>query len=528
MVSRSASHRPTIDSAAGPRRRRRQRRTAVALMAALLAPLLTPPAARALETVQLQLPLLQTSFTVQVKDLGDPRKLLRGNSDLSDLDRASDGAIGRTMAELFNRPLPVASKNALTNAVGTPLLQQVLLMASTIGHIDGVAPDPDGQLLAAALKKAYTRDQLTLLGLLQALPGKTASIDMEKALLALKRLQRQQDRAQALVATLPAQTVSPALNTAGPLSPVITMVRLAVAHRSEPLSVEVVRPSQGGNGRLVVISHGLWDSPASFEGWATHLASHGYSVLLPVHPGSDKSQQQAMLSGKVPPPGPAELRYRPLDVTAVISAAAEGRIAGLGTVQADRVVVLGHSWGATTAIQLAGGQPGSVLLRKRCGNLADPDYNISWVLQCSFLDSADRAGLADPRVIAIGAVSPPLNLLFAPGSMLGMSARALLVSGSNDWVVTPGPEAVNRFIPAAADLGHQLVLVNGGDHFNLRGPAATPGGPLRGLLLAWVNGAFAAGPAVRATPQAPSLLPAAGWGDANLPLVPVSGAALSR
>lgn len=54
----------------------------------------------------------------------------------------------------------------------------------------------------------------------------------------------------------------------------------------------------------MLISHGLWDSPASFEGWARHLASHGYTVLLPYHPGSDQSQQQAMLSGKVPPPVP--------------------------------------------------------------------------------------------------------------------------------------------------------------------------------------------------------------------------------
>ena len=66
----------------------------------------------------------------------------------------------------------------------------------------------------------------------------------------------------------------------------------------------VIRPTPGANNRLVVISHGLWDGPESFEGWGRHLASHGYTVLLPRHPGSDRQQQSAMLSGKAPPPGP--------------------------------------------------------------------------------------------------------------------------------------------------------------------------------------------------------------------------------
>jgi len=66
------------------------------------------------------------------------------------------------------------------------------------------------------------------------------------------------------------------------------------------------------------------------------------------------------------------------------------------------------------------------------------------------------------------------------------------------------------------------VLVAGGDHFNLRGPQETAGGPLRGLLLAWVNGAFAAGAGVRPAPAAASLLPPAGWGDAEMALVRVA------
>ena len=69
-----------------------------------------------------------------------------------------------------------------------------------------------------------------------------------------------------------------------------------------------------------MISHGLWDDPESFEGWGEVLAAHGYTVLLPDHPGSDFNQQKAMLAGDAPPPGPEELRLRPLDVSALLDA----------------------------------------------------------------------------------------------------------------------------------------------------------------------------------------------------------------
>ncbi len=309
----------------------------------------------------------------------------------------------------------------------------------------------------------------------------------------------------------------PALAAPGSFTPVRSTLQFPLPYRREPLQAVLLQPSRGGNGQLVVISHGLWDSPDSFEGWGRHLASHGYTVVLPLHPGSDRDQQRAMLSGEAPPPGPEELRLRPLDVKAVLD--------GFTAADTRRVVVIGHSWGATTALQLAGLQPSSTRLEERCNterdprrNLQDPDRNMSWVLQCSFLSSADRAGVADPRVIAVVAVSPPLHLLFDEGAAAGMNARALVVTGSRDWVVPPAPEALEPFA-RSRPAGHQLVVAGGGDHFNLRAPADGDGGPLRALMLAWTQAAFAAGDAARPAPGAPPLLPPAGWGDATRPLV---------
>ena len=72
--------------------------------------------------------------------------------------------------------------------------------------------------------------------------------------------------------------------------------------------------------------------------------------------------------------------------------------------------------------------------------------------------------------------------------------------------------------------GHSLVLAKGGDHFNLGSTYDAGGGALRGLILAWTNAAYAAGPEVAPRSGAPGLLPPEGWGDSAIPLVDVSGA----
>lgn len=484
------------------------RRFCIALATSVLATGAALPA-RAIDQVVLDLPLLEVGFTVSLRELQDPVALWNGHSDLAELNRASDGALGRRLLEVFDTPLPIQTRQVVGQVVGSPLLEQALLAASALGRVDGLPVDPSGSELTGAVERASARGELTLLTLLRALPGKSVTVDLPRAVSMLKRMVAQRRQASALVEQGPAASVSPALAQPGSRSVRRSLLQVAAAHRSQPLEVVLLEPEREANGRVVVISHGLWDSPENFEGWGRHLATHGYRVLLPRHPGSDNSQQQAMLSGRTAPPSPEELRLRPLDVTAVIDSTG-----------ARNVVVIGHSWGATTALQLAGSQPSAGRLRERCDDLNDPERNLSWVLQCSFLDSADRAGLADTRVRAVVAVSPPVRLLFDYGAARSMQARALLVSGSRDWVVSPDPEAVEPF-RAASVYGHELVLVEGGDHFNLRSPADGDGGPLRGLLLAWTNGAFAAGAAATPGLQASPLLPEAGWGNDQMPLVRV-------
>ncbi|MFM8524786.1 MAG: alpha/beta hydrolase family protein [Cyanobacteriota bacterium] len=486
-----------------------------ALLACL--PLLLGPAAplapaRAIDEVVINLPLLQTDFLLRMDELANPDTLWQGTSDLAQLNKATDGRLASQMVNLFNKPLPLGKPRLTEALLDNAMAEQVLMLLSSLIRVDGLPKGLTDQQLLTALQQASRQGPPTLRTFLEALPGQRARIRLDEALLSVRRLLRQQQEGQQLLtasgtAVTAADPAASPLLKRGPSAWRQVQVAVPAKHRQEPLQVVVLQPTSGANGQLVVISHGLWDSPENFEGWAEHLASHGYTVLMPRHPGSDHKQQQQMLAGQTPPPSPQELRARPLDVTASVDAVAAGRIQGLERVRTDQVTVIGHSWGATTALQLGGARPTDQLLLKRCQNLNDPARNLSWVLQCSFLASADQASLADPRVTTVIAVSPVVSLLFNPSrDVRNLTARTVIVSGGNDWVAPSGPEAIDPFRAHGNPMQH-LVLVGKGDHFNLRRTAGQGGGPLRGLMLAWVSQGG---------------LPAAGWKDGELELLDVT------
>lgn len=508
----------SVPRSKGARGRRSRAAVALAGWIGALLPLISLPPAKALEEIVAYLPLVETGFTLKVSELRSPNALRNGTSDLAELDRATNGAVGRELWQVLNQPVPLSITNIVDGSVGSPLVEQAMLVLSSFGQVEGQPTDLSGETLRLALERASAKGKPTLLDLIAALPGRRLHLDLSQAKVIANRMLSQRDEAERLLATLP-----PAPAPAAPLPGGATTTRtvqIPVAHRKEPLALVVVEPQAPGNGHLVLISHGLWDDPKSFLGWGKLLASRGYTVILPRHPGSDSSQQQAVLAGKAPPPSPKELALRPLDIKAAIDHATT---LGLRSkVDTQQVVVLGHSWGGTTVLQLAGVRPMAANLLKQCDEVTNPNRNLSWTLQCSWLQGVDKAAISDRRVIAVAAVSPPASLLFPRGSGLDLSGRVLVVSGSRDWVVPPDPEALDP-MHLAHRQGNQLVLVNGGDHFNLRPEDQADGGVLGQLLLAWTDAAFAAGEAARPRPDAPPLLVRGAWGNAAMPMVDATG-----
>ena len=472
--------------------------------------------ASALERLVLRFPFLETEMTINLGSGLSAEQLIQASPDLQDLQLASDGKLLQLLRQVFLTPLPLETKAMLEGSTGQPLLEQALTAATYLVDLEGVEPDVSGRMLTDALIRAERSGQPNILGFLRELPGEQASVDLSRIAEVANRLKSNQEAGVAL-----ARSGDPASVHAGLRAPLRSswsrqIVQVSVPHRSQPLRVLTLRPGSSANGRLVLISHGLWDDPESFEGWGEVLVSNGYTVLMPDHPGSNFSQQQAMLAGATPPPGPEELRLRPLDVSAVLDAVDEGRLFPDARLNTDAVAVVGHSWGGTTSLQLAGAVPTDRKLQAQCNDLKDPERNISWVLQCSWLSGINQAAVADSRVKAVVAVSPPLRLLFDPTRLESLPVKVLLVSGTRDWVVPSGPEAITPMLETkAAQLGHRLVLAQGADHFSLRSfrneesPARI--GP---VILGWVNEQLEVNGVITFS--------TGGWGDEEGSLVDVS------
>ena len=506
-----------------PNRKRIHCSAALAKALVLLAVLLPLAPAKALEELLIKVPLSNTTLKVRLDELKSPQLLRHGTSDLAKLDRVSGGALGHLIRALLLQPVPLSIKQLAHTSEGSPLLEQAIFMMSWLGAVEGQSIDLNARTLTEALAHASSRKNATWLSLIQSIPGQRVILSFGRVRQITSRMTRQHKQADALIETALSTTGSSpsriATNTGRAV--VIHVVTVKVPHRSAPLKVTLVEPASGSKGRLVLVSHGLWDTPTYFQGWATLLASKGYTVALPRHPGSDIRQQHHVLAGQAPPPGPEELALRPKDLSAVVDAAASHVLGLSKPVATDRVVVLGHSWGGTTALQLAGVRPGDKKLLQHCSKVNEPARNLSWILQCSWLKGIQNSMISDPRVIAVGAVSPPVSLVFPRGSIAKLSGRVLLVSGSRDWVVPPDPEAISPMRRGRRP-GNQLVLVKGGDHFNLRPGSNAQGGLLGPLLLAWTDAAFAAGPAVRPRIGASPLLKPQSWGTTDYPIVDVT------
>ncbi len=490
----------------------------VRVLTAAVASLLVAQPVAAVERLTFNLPLLDESISLDLSQATNARELIDSNPDLQELDRAGDGSVLKLIEALLTAPLPEETGSIVRQSVGHPLFEQLLLAASELVEVKGLPADTSGQMLSEALAAAYRDDEPHLLGFLRHLPGDELSMNLRVLASYAQRLRANQDDARSLVQRgTAAKPVSPSIVDAPASGWMRRQRSIAVQHRPQPLQVTLISPTGMSNGRLVVISHGLWDAPSSFEGWAYLLAANGYSVVLPRHPGSDSRQQESLLKGRQPPPASQELRLRPMDVSAVIDAVENGSVLAGALVQTDSVAVVGHSWGATAALQLGGLQTTSRKLSTRCQDLRDPERNLSWVLQCSWLTGADQGSLADQRVRTAVVVSPPLRLLFDEASGPSMHAKVLLVSGTRDWVVPSDPEAVvplREGQPLAN--GHRIVLASGGDHFNLWAPVDAEEPPVLGpLILAWINDHLGISNSLSFS--------AGGWGNQRVPLVDVTG-----
>ncbi|MCY7276410.1 MAG: alpha/beta hydrolase [Phormidesmis sp. CAN_BIN44] len=245
--------------------------------------------------------------------------------------------------------------------------------------------------------------------------------------------------------------------------------------RERVFSVDVYLP-QVRTGRqarkipVVVISHGLGSDLTTFRYLAEHLASHGFAVAVPEHPGSNAQQFQALISGTVSEvAAPSEFDDRPLDIKYLLDdltrrARSDPRYSRLNL---EQVGVLGQSFGGYTALVLAGAAINFEQLQKDCGVQAlDSTFNLSVLLQCR-ANALPRLNynLQDPRVKAIVAINPVDSAVLGQAGFEQISIPTMIVSGNADTVAPALQEQIQPFTWLKTP-DRYLVLMDRGTHFS--------------------------------------------------------------
>jgi predicted dienelactone hydrolase len=221
---------------------------------------------------------------------------------------------------------------------------------------------------------------------------------------------------------------------------------------------------------LIVISHGLGSGRAAFKYFAEHLASHGFVVAVPEHPGSSERQISALLDGKADDvSNPKELVDRPLDVSYLIDELtrlnqSDGQLKG--RLNLNQVGVMGQSFGGYTALMLVGAKINFDTLQKGCDKSFAQSLNLSLLLQCQAQQLPKKDyDLRDPRVKAVIAVNPVTSSIFGAEGFKGIQAPVMIVSGTADSITPPLAEQIEPFtwLPSAEK---RLVLIDGATHFS--------------------------------------------------------------
>ncbi len=225
---------------------------------------------------------------------------------------------------------------------------------------------------------------------------------------------------------------------------------------------------------VVVISHGLGSDRSSFAYLAQHLASHGFAVLVPEHPGSNRSQIESLLAGVTSEVAePTEFVNRPLDITYLLNYLEQQARTNPAyqALNLNQVGVIGQSFGGYTALALAGAPINFKELDRNCRDLENT-FNVSLLLQCRAqqlqADPSLKTDFRDPRIAAAIALNPITSAILGQDSISKITIPTLMLTGSADTVAPALFEQVQPFTWLTMDDKYLVQLISG-THFSVIG-----------------------------------------------------------
>jgi predicted dienelactone hydrolase len=237
---------------------------------------------------------------------------------------------------------------------------------------------------------------------------------------------------------------------------------------------------------VIVISHGLGSNLTSFSYLAQQLASYGFVVAVPEHPGTSTQRVDEYLAGQfnyTPAGGANEIINRPLDIKYLLDTLvqkAKTNPAWGKQLNLQQVGVWGQSMGGYTVLAAAGASLNYKNMQLQCPKLSTDvlSFNVSLPLQCtSIYDKATTANFRDPRVKAVIAVNPLTSLFFGQSGMSQITVPTMLVSSSEDVFAPPMEEQITPFTWLTTPEKY-LLLLQKGTHFSFLGDVPNQSGPI--------------------------------------------------
>ena len=398
----------------------------------------------------------------------------------------------RTVLQTKQNVSPVEISQFLYSSIGDNILKAVGNIIKTPSRLNGARG-----LRGALVLSAAEPEGLSILGTLEKFPTSTVRIDSKRVFQAVREFTELfQDTRLALAAI--AQQSAPGdgalknqksvseLAQSGPYRVVMQSLTVTDRERDRTLPVDLylpdsAQPSEIPPAPLIVASPGLAGDRTGFAVIGNHLASHGFAIAALDHPGSDTANFEALLAGQANEiADPAGFSERPRDISYLLDELTRqnnnnGPIAN--RLDMTKIGVIGHSYGGTTALSVAGAQLNLNTLEANCSsdrlilNAADP----SILLQCTALKVPEQfsENLRDERIQAVMAMNPPTSSLFGQSGFSQIAVPSLMVSGSADPIAPALLEQIRPFIwlsEAQPTTGqhdgseHYLALIQGGSH----------------------------------------------------------------
>ena len=369
---------------------------------------------------------------------------------------------------------------------GVKILERVSRVVKTQARQPGFFAMRSALILAAADREG---GGLSPLNVLQKFPTKTLRIDSREGFELFKNLSQVVQRNSKAIAAVE-ETALVERRQQASASPEVRNIDLLISggirykkqslimkdaeqqypsgtlrDRVFPLDLYLPKTSTSEKLPLIIISHGLGSDLTTFAYLAKHLASHGFAVAVPEHPGSSASQIESLLTGlKKDVTPPEELIDRPLDIKFLLDRLAKDYGKQIDT---NNVGMIGQSFGAYTTLAISGAELNWSTLAADCDNIQS-SWNLSLLIQCLAweIPKEDTAiSLKDDRIKAAIAINPLTSSVFGQENLSKIDIPVMIVSGSADPVTPALPEQIIPFTWLTTPAKY-LVLLKGGTHFS--------------------------------------------------------------